>query len=75
VPEEEVQRSVSSKQLHDFLVAGLAEVGTVKADGVERLWRCQKNHFVAFGVKVADNGPRRYRRKHEAAWLNSPDSS
>ena len=37
-----------SEQLDDFLVGSLAEVGIVKADSVERLWRRQKNHLVAF---------------------------
>jgi hypothetical protein len=65
-----------SQQLDDFLVAGLAEVGIVKADGVERLWRRKKNHLVAFGLKFADNGPRHHGCcKNEATRLISPNPS
>ena len=59
--------SAPPEQLDDFLVGGLAEVGIVKADSVERLGRRKENHLVAFGLKVLDNRPRRHRRRKNKA--------
>src|SRR6185437_9999250 len=62
------------KQFDDFLVGGLAEVGIVKANGVERLRCRQKNHLIALGLKFTANGERRHgRRKNEVTRLISPD--
>ena len=75
-PRSWLKAPAPSEQLDDFLVTGLAEVGIVKADGVERFWGREKNHLVAFGLKFADNGPRRHGcRKNEAARLISSDPS